>query len=200
MKKLILALILLVSGIPGSHAQATRNTASPARKVGRIEAEIGVGALFGGDKLNFDNNRIGATFYAEARYNLRRLPLDAGVQVAGSIFYRDSDNAGDLGFRTWNIMAVSDYNFRRGKTVSFFAGIGLGYAFLNNSAPIAFDNSAPNHGGFSTGDKTGSFCFMPRVGMELFHRLRFTLDYKMQEKANRHFDLTVGFVFGGGKR
>lgn len=77
---------------------------------------------------------------------------------------------------------------------------GLGYTALDTSGPIRFDNSNPNWAGFSTGDKKGSFCFMPRVGVELFHRLRFTFDYKLQEKANRHFDLTVGFVFGGGRK
>lgn len=200
MKKLILALIFLLPGIFHAQAQSPRRAESPACKIGRIEGEIGVGALFGGDKLNFDNNRIGATYYAEVRYNMSRMPLDVGLQVAGSIFNRDSDNAGDLKFKTWNIMAVTDYNILRCKKVSFFTGVGLGYAILDNSAPITFDNSAPNWAGFSTGDKSGSFCFMPRVGVELFHRLRFTLDYKLQEKANRHFDLTVGFVFGGGKR
>lgn len=194
MKKLFLLLILPLVGISSIHAK------SPGRKVAPIEAEIGAGAIFGGDKLDFDNNRIGATFYTEARYNLSRLPLDVGVQVAGAIFHRESDNAGDLKFKSWNLMAVTDYNFRRCGNVSFFAGIGLGYAFLDNSAPIAFDNSGPNWAGFSTGSKKGSFCFMPRAGVELFHRLRFTLDYKMQERANRHFDLTVGFVFGGGRR
>lgn len=115
MKKLIFALILILPGTFPSRAQAPHNAKSTDCKIGRLEGEIGVGAAFGGDKLNFDKNRIGATFYAEGRYNTPRLPLDVGLQVAGSIFYRDSDNAGDLGFRTWNIMAVSDYNFRRCK-------------------------------------------------------------------------------------
>lgn len=200
MKKLLLALVLILPGAFPTRAQVPHNAKSTDCKIGRLEGEIGVGAAFGGDKLNFDKNRIGATFYAEGRYNMSRLPLDAGLQVSGSIFHRDSDNAGELEFKTWNIMAVSDYNFRRCKKVSFFVGVGLGYAVLDNSAPVAFDDSEPNWAGFSTGDKSGSCCFMPRVGMELFHRLRFTFDYKLQEKANRHFDLTVGFVFGGGKR
>lgn len=198
MKNLIYALALLC--VFQGNAQTTQRATKSDCTVARFEGEIGVGAIFGADKLNFDSNRIGATFYAEGRYNLRRFPLDVGLQVAGSIFHRDSDNAGNLEFRTWNVLAVSDYNFRQCKKVSFFAGVGLGYAALDTSAPIVFDNSTPNWAGFSTGDKKGSFCFMPRVGVELFHRLRFTFDYKFQEKANRHFDLTVGFVFGGGQK
>lgn len=169
-------------------------------KVGRIEGEVGAGFTFGADKLNFDKNRIGATFYAEGRYNLRQFPIDVGIQVAGSIFYRESNHAGDLKFKTWNVLAVSDYNVVLGRKVSFFAGIGLGYASLGNSAPITFDDSQTNWAGFSTGDKTGSFCFMPRVGIELFHHLRLTFDYRLQEKANRHFGISLGVVFGGGAR
>lgn len=170
------------------------------RKVSQFEGEIGGGIPFGADKLNFDKNKLGATLYVEARYNMQRVPLDVGVQVGGTIFHRESVNAGQLKFKTWNVMAVTDYNLRRHKKISFFAGIGLGYASLDHSAPITFDDLQPNWGGFSTGTKTGSFCFMPRIGVELLHHLRVTFDYKLQEKANRHFGLTLGVVFGGGRR
>lgn len=197
MKKLIFAFALLCC-IQGN-AQTSQSTVAD-RKVGRIEGEIGGGFSFGADKLNFDKNKLGATFYAEARYNMQRVPLDIGVQAGGTIFHRESVNAGQLKFRTWNVMAVSDYNFRRCKKISLFAGIGLGYASLDNSAPITFDDSQSNWGGFSTGTRMGSLCFMPRIGVELFHHLRVTLDYKLQEKANRHFGLSLGVVFGGGCR
>lgn len=197
MKKLLVAFALLCF-IQGN-AQTGQSSVAD-RKVGRIEGEIGGGLSFGADKLNFDKNRLGATFHAEARYNMQRVPLDVGVQVAGTIFHRESVDAGELKFKTWNVMAVTDYNFRRHTKISFFAGMGLGYASLDHSAPIVFDDSQPNWGGFSTGTKTGSFCFMPRVGVELFHHLRVTLDYKLQEKANRHFGLSLGVVFGGGRR
>ena len=197
MKKLIFAFALLCC-IQGN-AQTSQSTVAD-RKVGRIEGEIGGGFSFGADKLNFDKNKLGATFYAEARYNMQRVPLDIGVQAGGTIFHRESVNAGQLKFRTWNVMAESDYNFRRCKKISLFAGIGLGYASLDNSAPITFDDSQSNWGGFSTGTRTGSLCFMPRIGVELFHHLRVTLDYKLQEKANRHFGLSLGVVFGGGCR
>lgn len=199
MKKLIFAFALLVlCSLPGN-AQ-TGHPEAADREVGRLEGEIGGGFSFGADKLNFDKNKLGATFYAEGRYNMRRVPLDVGVQAGGTIFHRESVNAGQLKFRTWNVMAVTDYNFRRYKNISLFAGVGLGYASLDHSAPITFDDSQSNWGGFSTGTRTGSFCFMPRIGVELFHHLRVTLDYKLQEKANRHFGLSLGVVFGGGRR
>ena len=105
-----------------------------------------------------------------------------------------------MDFKTENVLVVTDYNFRRYNKISFFTGIGLGYATLDNSLPISFDDSKPNWGGFLTGYKKGSFCFMPRIGVELFHHLRMTLDYKLQEKANRHFGFSLGVVFGGGRK
>lgn len=191
-------IIALMCVFPGN---AQTNRSKPAdREVGCIEAEVGVGFVFGAEKLNFDKTKLGATFHAEMRYNLRRLPLDVGIQAGGTIFHRESRNPRQLKFKTWNLLAVSDYNFRRCKNISFFAGIGLGYVSLDNSAPIIFDDTPDNWGGYSTGGKTGGFCFMPRAGVELFHRLRLTIDYKLQEEANRHFGITLGVVFGGGRR
>lgn len=78
--------------------------------------------------------------------------------------------------------------------------MGLGYFSLDNSAPMTFDDAPDNWGGYSTGNKTGGFCFMPRAGVELFHRLRLAIDYKLQEDANRHFRTTLEVVFGSGRR
>ena len=84
MKKLILALALLCAF--QSNAQSTPSAKRSDCEVRRFEGEIGVGINFGADKLNFNSNRIGATFFAEGRYNLQRLPIDVGLQIAGSIF------------------------------------------------------------------------------------------------------------------
>lgn len=169
--------------------------------VRRFEGEIGTGLVWGTGKLGCDEIDLGATIYAEARYNLRRLPLDVGLQVASSIFHRDAYNVGREPFKSGTIMAVADYNFRRMSNASFFAGVGVGYAAQLSTAPFVFDDSLPNNwSGFSTGDARGSFCVMPRVGVELWRHLRITAAYKVAEKANCHFDLTIGVVFGGGKR
>lgn len=168
--------------------------------VGCIEGEVGAGVVFGTDKLGFDKINPGAVCYAEIRHNFRKLPLDAGLHVAGTIFHRESDKAGQLKFKSWSFIAVTDYNFLQKSKVSFFAGAGVGYASSEHSAPIVFDDSQPNWGGFSTGGKKGAFCFMPRAGVELFHHLRVTAAYKLADKANSHFDLTIGVAFGGGLR
>lgn len=187
---LILALFCLFHGNAQTHGHS----------IGCFEGEIGAGLVFGTDKLNFDKINPGATFYVEARYNFKEIPLDLGLQIGGTIFHRESDKTGQLKFKSWTYMALTNYNFYRMRKVSFFAGVGFGYASLENTAPIVFDNSQPNWGGFNTGDKKGSFCFMPRIGVELFHHLRITAAYKLAEKANSHFDLTVGVVFGCGSK
>lgn len=147
MKKRIFAWALLLLGFMQGYAQNSPSAdAGRARAVGRFEGEIGGGLSFGADRLNFDRSNPGAAFYAEARYNVQLLPLDVGVQVGGTIFHRESDHAGQLKFRSWNVMAVADYNFRRRRNVSFFAGAGVGYAFLDNSAPVVFDDTQSNWG------------------------------------------------------
>ena len=55
-------------------------------------------------------------------------------------------------------------------------------------------------GGFTTGDKTHSFSFMPRAGVELFYHWRLTFNYKLQEKANINYGITLGYAFGAGAK
>lgn len=174
-------------------------SANPGRDVRALELEIGAGAVFGSDKLNFDKNRMGISALVEARYNLTSLPLDVGLQINGGLFHRDIQSSRSLKFRSLNVLAVADVNLFRARTISLFAGAGFGYALYGETAPIAFDSSQ-EWSGFETGGGKSGICFMPRVGVELFHRLRVTFDYRWQEKANRHFDVTLGFVFGGGRK
>ena len=137
---------------------------------------------------------------AEVRYNLASLPLDVGVQVSGSMFHREVQSTRSLKFKSLNVLAVADVNIFRARAISIFAGAGFGYALCGETAPVTFDNSQGEWGGFSTGGEKSGICFVPRVGVELFHRLRVTFDYRLQEKANRHFDVTLGFVIGGGRK
>lgn len=138
---LILALFCLFHG----------NAQTQGHSIGRFEGEIGAGLVYGTNKLIFDKINPGATFYAEARYNFKEIPLDLGLQFGGTIFHRESDKAGQLKFMSWTYMALTDYNFLRLRKVSFFAGVGVGYASLENTASIVFDKSQPNWGGFDTG-------------------------------------------------
>jgi len=196
MKKIIFLFSLL--HLLNVNAQSYRPTEKQNREIRQIEVEIGGGVVFGASKLNFDNAKSGGMGFGEIRYNFLHLPIDIGVQVAGNVFHRQSDEVRKLGFTSVNYLVVGDYNFRRSKNILFFAGMGLGLASHENAAPIILigDNS------YDIGGSSSSFCLMPRfgIGVELFHHLRVTFNYKLEEKANRHFNISVGVVFGGGRK
>ncbi len=166
----------------------------------KVNAEIGVGVIYGSQKIGFDKIGAGAYIYAEGRYNFANPHIDAGLHLSGRIFHRESKNAGSLYFKSYNVMAISDYNLIIAKGVSLFAGAGVGLCICNTSSPIGFDNSKRNWGGFTTGDKTHSFSFMPRAGVELFYHWRLTFNYKLQEKANTNYGITLGYAFGAGAK
>ena len=116
--------------------------------------------------------------------------IGGGVVFGASKLNFDNAKSGGMGF------GEIRYNFRRSKNILFFAGMGLGLASHENAAPIILigDNS------YDIGGSSSSFCLMPRFGIELFHHLRVTFNYKLEEKANRHFNISVGVVFGGGRK
>lgn len=194
MKKLVFLLALL-------WVSAARAQTEEQPQTRRFEVELGLGATFGSSRLNFDKNYGGITFYLEPRYKLRSVPVTVGVQVSGAIFKREAFGIGEapLVFSSWNVMAVSDYVWRRDKKFFLFAGLGLGLASVRTSAPITFDTAAP-YLGYLTGEiDKKTFCVMPRVGVR-YGRLRLTCAYMVEEKTNNHFRGTLGFVFGGGRK
>ena len=170
-------------------------------EVRRFEGEIGVGLVNGINKLSLDGCDAGPRLYAELRYNLRALPIDIGIQLSSAYFHREADSqAHRLQTKSCNIMAVADYNLFRGRKISLFAGAGVGCGVLNLTAPITITHPDERWSGYSTGDGKTKFSVMPRFGVELFNHLRLTLFYTGEEKANNHYGLSIGGVFGGGRK
>ena len=170
-------------------------------EVRRLEGEIGVGLVNGVSKLTLDGCDAGPRLYAELRYNLRILPIDVGLQFSSAYFHRGADGqAHRLQTKSSNIMAVADYNLFRGRKISLFAGAGVGCGVLNHTAPITITHPDERWSGYSTGDGKAKFSVMPRFGVELFNHLRLTLFYTGEEKANNHYGLSIGGVFGGGRK
>lgn len=209
MKKIFLVLAFLTCTL-SSVAQSPKTLTPFPREVRAIEGEIGFGIRFGAPKLGFDET-IGFTCQIEMRYNLPRLPLDFGIQASMGTLNRFRSpidpslpswlRDDDVWIKSWNVLVVSDYTWRRTKRVSFFAGLGLGYAHFDATAPISeYVSEDPYYYALSAGDPKNGICVMPRIGIEFFHHLRLTLDYKFQERANRHFNISIGGVFGGGKK
>lgn len=95
-----------------------------------------------------------------------------------------------------NVLLISDYNFRPSEAVSMFVGAGAGLAFFDENSTL----TRIGYGAYSSDGRSTSFCFMPRVGAEFFNRLRLTLFYQFEDKANECFGLQMGLSIGGGKK
>lgn len=174
--------IFIVISLLGStiYAQTERIT--------RFEGEAYIGITlpisdyFGGSK------KIGVALGAEGRYNFVRSHFDIGaacfITTVNYGFALD-DDADNLVI----CAAVSDYNFKQGKKINPFAGLGLGVGFGSDDDWIP---SGSTH--FSV------MAFIPRIGVEFYRHLRLTLSSNITKKSYHNVSLTVGFVIGGGKK
>ena len=150
-------------------------------EVRRVEGSISLGASFFEDSFYESTaGEIGLLSSVELRYNLRSVPMDVGIMSVVDIRGGDCELCngsweGDLSF-----LAVSDYNFHRGRKVSYFVGAGVGATFYNVD--------------------TTKLCVMPRVGMEFFNRMRLTMAYMVGPNAKNTLNLTLGVAIGGGRK
>ena len=165
------------------------------RIIRAFEGEISLGVHTPINGLG-DNVICNATLIQlEGRYNFVSLPMDVGVLIRGAKLMRERENPQETwpgwyedkkyDITTWHTMAVADYNFRREKKASFFVGLAAGCGSENawNEKPV-----------------NPKFCFMPRCGVELWHHLRITLSYTHMDKRTNHIGVSLGGVFGGGKK
>ena len=150
-------------------------------EVRRVEGSISLGASFFEDSFYESTaGEIGLLSSVELRYNLRSVPMDVGVMSMQDIRGGDCELCNGSWENNLSFLAVTDYNFRRGKRVSYFAGVGVGAAFYNAD--------------------TTKLCFMPRVGMEFFNRMRLTMAYMVGPNAKNTLNLTLGVAIGGGRK
>ena len=134
-------------------------------------------------------------------YNVRRIEVEPsfgmgrGLEMALEV--RNNINAyWDVGVRAsisnvgYNSVIVSDYNFaKRNKNFLFFAGAGLGLGTYDESDYV----DGP------TGTST-QLKFMPRVGVELFQHVRLTLNLNTYNFSSIYPIVSLGIVFGGGRK
>jgi hypothetical protein len=98
-----------------------------------------------------------------------------------------------------SLVTFVDHNWRGWRRVSLFAGAGVGmsavdwefYEYRSDLERAVWDTY-----------RDRSFVFNPRVGAEFFNRVRLTVEYKWMVTASEYsfFGLTVGGVFGGGRK
>ena len=147
---------------------------APEREFRRFELENAGGA--GGGLISLTS---------ELRYNFIR-HWDVGLQA----------NIDYFGFK---INAVTDYNFiLPNRNVSFFAGFGAGCGDIS-----LFSGPGEELGQESTKEVNNSdwqFHIMPRVGVELFQHLRFSIILHSYYTYRHTYPmLSIGVVIGGGR-
>lgn len=179
---------------PGNGPEETAvSTTEVRRNVRRFEVEMAWGATFGYARLADQSNmRMGFCAGTEYRYNLRRTPLDVGLHFFGSFYWREPRASCTARFyNSSRMMGVVDYNLAVARRVECFFGAGLGIVFVGPRADMPVDAAA---------EWSSRFGAMPRVGVECWSHLRLTLGYVWTERANNHLMMTIGVVFGGGRR
>lgn len=127
---------------------------------------------------------------AEVRYNFREIPLDAGLEWTYTMGCRQSpsDENDKLPLRIWTISLTADYIFNQGEAVSWFVGIGAG--------PAQRLVTSPFFGEYEDVPVTGALV-SPRIGVELWNQLRFTLCARITSRAFNVIEAGIGYAIGG---
>lgn len=123
-----------------------------------------------------NNQTIGTgEFLLELRNNYSVRKFDWGIQfcvteMMGDEISNEGISTGKIQETGTYLLPVFDYNFRQGQKISYFIGSGLGMMIsrVNNYS-------------------SGSLCAMPRIGVEFFHHLRLTLDYKGNPRGEYNY-------------
>ena len=158
------------------------------------------GEVFGGITVPLSNaygmnKNSGGEIGFEVRYNFAKLPVDVGLQwkwTSSCYTFQDpivGPGGGyqelDATYQTKGLFLYGDYNFRRGKKVCPFLGVGLGYG-VNNTLDFPLYEVDRN-----------TAVFAPRAGVELWHFLRLTANMNISRNCFHNATLSVGFVLGG---
>lgn len=162
------------------------------RQVQAVEVEVAVGTCYGLNKSGYDNNRWGKTARAEVKYCLPTGLMDFGLGVATTRFERVLSNPQKAAtFPTLNVYTVCNYNWIPKNYLSAFVGLELG---ASHWVTLSFGN-APE-----TTPKVWSPMIAPRIGIELWERLRLTASLIIATESTSYYGFTVGYSFGGKKR
>jgi hypothetical protein len=145
-----------------------------------VEGELGVSMPFGIPATYSEQSmEISPGLYGEIRFNIpdRHLSIGTQLYLAGWTVkgYDVSNKRNTVALNT-----VFDYNFSEIKGFLLpFAGSGIGLASLNESSKLYIS---------------------PRIGVEVWNRLRFSFGYNITNRLYSGFVVKLGFVAGGGKK
>lgn len=136
----------------------------------------------------------------ELRYYFPNSAWDVGIGARGNLFRRIYKEGYPLYISSQHYLVV-DYNYRVSSSLVLFAGLegGISIAYdmseYNSTAnPYGIGGMAADTRNFY--EKKGiSPYFGPRVGLEVWNRLRATLTYGMMDKGERNVNFRMGYVF-----
>ncbi len=198
MKRLIFVLVFCAVAL-GANAQGQS-------RVKMFEFEAGIGAAFGSGQLGLTplgaspSSHSGMFFFLEPRINIIGTPFDVGLQLS-VIGTSDTSNSDNNYHYYANhkpaLVTFVDYNFRSWRKTSLFCGLGAGMSAVDWEHRTYKDYLGKT---VMETYRDRSFVLNPRIGAEFFHHLRLTLEYKWMAKEYSFFGLTVGGVFGGGRK
>lgn len=155
--------------------------------LGPVEIEVGPVTSFSGSCMGDAEPSL--CMAAEVRYNFDA-PWDVGFHFGLGSVWRDWQRY-DGKFRYRDYLLVADYNLRRGKNFSFYAGVGVGLSSLGR-------REAPE--GNADYRYDCAFSLMPRVGVELFRCVRLSAGYVVTKKSYHNLQIGATVVFGGWKK
>lgn len=178
-------LFLLVSIISGAQV----------KNVKLFEFEANVGFLVDG-KYGYNKVIPGPVVNCEFRFNIPSSPFDASLQLGVGTFFREKNGHRDKFWYNPSIITFADYNFRNWNTASIFLGAGIGgtrttWSYIpelqkNNSSELV---------------DSAHLLLCPRFGVEIINHIRLTAEYNFSfDRFFNCFELTLGVVFGGGKK
>jgi hypothetical protein len=154
-------------------------SAGQEKQVPRFNVEWYCGVMTGMPQEGVKAVPFGLLTGVETRYNFRSTPLNVSIIHEFSFMVRVYEaNRKDESIRYYKTLCAWDYNFRRGKAVSMFAGIAAGSAIESD-----LDSSWQRN----------VLIFAPRVGLRLFRHVNLSLDYTATRAPNSHFNLRLGY-------
>lgn len=151
---------------------------------------VNVGLTYGTADDNNNNtvkDQPGLSLGTALQIDILKNRLSPGVEFTYSGWNRYSpDGVYTLHQKSFILLFVLDYNFiSKNSWIRPFMGMGAGMSQIETTAKVD---------GY-TDSKTKHVALSPRVGMELFRKMRLTGEYKYIGKDNSFFNIKLGFVF-----
>lgn len=169
-------------------------TTNKIQRVHHIEYEMRAGATRPlGSSIPGTDSKYGVCIGGEFRYNFTDSPFNVGLtlDITTALYgWHPDEYDRNQSNRTVFLGSTVDYNFHQGGKVNPFVGLGFGYG-----GHVALVDAIDE-----TNDGRSTAMVVPRIGVELWRHLRFTLAANLSCKYYNNLSLTVGYVIGGGKK